>query len=399
MPRKYSRSYARRRPAQKRSAPRRGKGRRLQSASDIGMAAVGAAESYYKGASYTSATRGNLRGTAYSKRRYSLRGKYGMPAVDADSGAKPGFRVGRRRSMGTVLQRRKKRILSTLADNAFPVIKAHELQATNQIDWTSGTQACVEYAVGYTTTEIENMLTQSNSAQTVSTAAIVAPANVDLVKNQRMDIYDKTTKWNFKNTSSHTVYMEIYPYEVVSYHSYTILQSWSLALADDNMLQNTATFGTEQGQSDIGNRPDFRQPDLNCRYKLRKDGIYKITLEPGQETSYTYVQKGGRFDQQKFNVLAGAQVTPTDVDYIPGFTTRMLVFARSEMVADSIDTDVTYGSGHLAVNCELWKSWSAVPYIKPFQSSFVNNWGTIIEANELDLNIYKTDNDVYQEQV
>lgn len=280
----------------------------------------------------------------------------------------------------------------------YPVIKDHQLLSTTQVDFTSGTQAVVEYALGYTANELESMITQSASASNVSTAAMIVPA-VASEKNQRLDVYDKTVKFNFKNTCSHTLYLEFVPFECVGYHSFSVVQSWTYALAADNMVQNAGTFGTEQTQTDIGNRPDMRLPDMNCRWKLVQSGIHKIALEPGQETSYQYVTAGGRFDQAKYNVLAGGAGSTTDVAYLPKFTTRMLLFARAEMVADAIDADVTYGSGHLAVNAELWRSWSAVPYVKPYQASFQQNWGTVIEANELDLNQYQANNDVYEEQV
>jgi len=329
--------------------------------------------------------------------KYTL-GKEGRPAVDAASGAVYGFKYDNARPVSRLMATRKKRILDSIADMKYPVIKDHQLLNTTQVDWSSGTQAVVEYALGYTTAEIQNMMTQSASASNISTAAMVVPA-VASETNQRLDIYDKTVKFNYKNTCSHTLYLEFVPFECLGYHSFSVIQSWAYALTADNMVQNAATFGTEQTQTDIGNRPDMRMPDLNCRWKLVPSGIHKIALEPGQETSYTYVTRGGRYDQAKFNVLAGGAGSTTDVAYLPKFTTRMLLFARAEMVADALDADVTYGSGHLAVNAELWRSWSAVPYVKPYQASFVQQWGTVVEANELDMNQYQANNDPYEEQV
>lgn len=84
---------------------------------------------------------------------------------------------------------------------------------------------------------------------------------------------------------------------------------------------------------------------------------------------------------------------------MPRLSSRLLVFCRAEMVCDALDNDVTFGSGHLAVNAELWKSWAAVPWIKPHQSSFQNLWGDVATAQEQDMNQYQANNDIYEEQV
>lgn len=394
MPRKYAKRSNNKKPKAKAK-----KGRRLMSHSEYnakmqqyGYDAATDTMGYSKPKSKPS-----LRGNNPSYGR--TRGRRGASAVnpDAASGAVVGHVVGKRKRMATVLAKRKASILSVLADTRFPVIKDHILGTATQLDWTGGQQACQMYEVGYLTGEIEAMLTQSNSAHYVSTASLVAPA-VDSLTNQRMDVYDKVTKYNFKNTCSHTVYMEIRAYNCKGYHSFNMRETWSDALTQDNMVQNQGSFGTQEGVFDIGARPDFRQPELNQRWTQRKDATYMCALEPGQETSYTYVHPGFRFDKQKFNVLVGSAATPTDVNYGP-FTAQLLVFCRAEMVADALDTDVNYGSGHIAVNCDVQKSWAAVPYVKPLQASFTNQWGTVIEANELDINQYTAASATYSEQV
>jgi hypothetical protein len=340
---------------------------------------------------------GNLRGSF--RNRAVPRGKHGKAAVvDAATGAAGGFRVGKAKSMGTILERRKKQILDIMADARFPVIKDHKLLSRDQIDWSSGIQSCNGYKVGYDTQEIEDMLVQANSASNVGTAALI-PTSGTLEPNKRMDIYSKTTKMNFKNTCSHTVYMEVHPYECTTLHSFPMYTSFVRSLTQDNMLQNAALFGTEESIFAIGKRPDFQMAELNVRWKKVTGGIYKCALEPGQETSYTYVQRGGRFDQHRFNVQQGSQTSPVDAQYLPGLSAEILVFCRAEMVADSLDADVTYGSGHIAVNSEVIRSWAAVPYLKPIQTSFENQWGTVVEANELDINQYAANNDPYEEQV
>jgi len=292
---------------------------------------------------------------------------------------------------------RKKRIMDVMADTQYPVIKAHNLDTATQIDWASGVQSVTNYDVGYTTLEIQDMLTQANSASNVSTGALIVPTVGSLV-NQKMDYYAKTTKLNMKNTCSHTVYIEIQAFKCKGYHSFSINNAWQEALLNDDMVQNAATFGTEMTINAIGARPDMRMAHLNVRWQKQKDSLFKIALEPGQETSYTYVQPGGRFDQQKFNVAQGSTASPVDVFYGP-FSTQIQVYCRAEMVADALDTDVTYGSGHISTNIERHKSWAAVPYCKPLQQSFTNAWGTVVEANELDLNQYQANNDPYEEQV
>jgi len=385
MPFKRARSYAKkfkggkRKVAKRTAAPMR---RRLQSGADY-------AKKLAQG-------KFNLRGSY--RRGPSVRGRSGASKPDAASGGAGGRNVGRARPMGKILARRRGTIQRVLADATFPVIKDHILDTGTQLDWSSGTQACKEYNVGYLTTEIQTMMTQAASAQSVSTAAMVVPT-VGSEKNIKMDIYDKITKVNFKNTCSHTIYLEIHAYVSKIYHGYEVKTAWETALLADNMVQNAATFGTEQISTDIGNRPDFRLADLNVRWRERKEAKFKIVLEPGQETHYTYVQRGGRFDQAKYNVLQGNETTGDDVNFMPGLSARLLVFCRSEIVADALDSDVTFGSGHVAVNIEKWKSWAAVPYVKPVQTSFTNNWGTVVEANELDLNQYQANQDTYEEQV
>jgi len=344
----------------------------------------------------TAKRRGNLRGrNPYDQ---GTRGPKGAAAVDAASGsAGTGFRVGKVGRMGKIMMNRKKRILNVLADQRYPVIKHHSLDAADQIDWASNAQAVVEYQVGYTTQEMQQMLDQSNAAQNVSLAALVIP-NSSSLTNQKMDYYAKTSKINMKNTCSHTVYLEVVAYKCKGYHSFTMTSSWATALVNDNMVQNPAQYGTEETRFNIGNRPNMALPHLGVRYSRDARSVYKIALEPGQETSYTYVQHGGRFDQMRFNVAQGSEANAVDVVYGP-FSTALLVFARAEMVADALDNDVTYGSGHVSVNIERRKSFSAVPYMKPMQASFENNWGNVVEANELDLNQYQANNDVYEEQV
>lgn len=389
MPRRRIRSYAKKFKGGKRKVTKRAaapKRRRLQGMGYQYLTAAGAAgDAAYR-----------LRGSRERRRR--ITGKIGRPKVDAATGGAGGFRFGKRKPMGRVIRRRKATIAASLASTAYPVIRDHQMAATSQIDWASDTQACQEYSCGFTTSELQDMLTQSASASSITTAAMVTPT-VGTLKNQRMDFYDKTTKFNFKNTCSHTVYVEIRAYRSKIYHGYNVLPSWQLALDSDNMVQNPTSFGTEENYYNIGKRPDMRLADLDVRWKYLPNATYKITLEPGQETSYTYIQCGARFDQERFNVLQGTNTTGDDISLMPKLSTNILVFARSELVVDAIDTDVTFGSGHLAVNKEVWKSWSAVPYVKPYQTSFQSNWGTVLEANELDLNQYKADQDAYEEQV
>ena len=340
----------------------------------------------------------NMRGSYGNMLKRGTRGKIGAAKPDAASGATGGFTAGRARPMGKILATRRDSINRALADLSYPVIKDHSLENATQIDWSSGQQGCKDYIAGYTTAEIQTMITQAASAQSVSTAAMVVPT-VGTEKNIKIDIFDKITKYNMKNTCSHTIYVEVRAYVSKIYHGFSVKTAWETAMLADNMVQNAATFGTEQTSDDIGSRPDFRMADLNVRWRERKDAIFKITLEPGQETHYTYVQKGQRFDQAKYNVLQGNSTTGDDVNYMPGLSAAIVIFARSELVADALDTDVTYGSGHIAVNVERWKSWAAVPYVKPVQTSFTYSWGTVVEANELDLNQYQANNDVYEEQV
>ena len=399
MPKRFNKragkSYAKRKGAPR---ARRG-GRRLQSA-----AAYAAAEIALGGGA-ADIKRSRQKGTPMlrtGRTRYSQgeRGRSGAPAVDAAAGAAggfSGFRVGKKKRMATVLAKRKTSIMSIVADNAFPVIKDHQLVNQAQLDWSSGTQGVGVYSVGYTTAEIQNMLTQSQSANSVATASLVAPAVLTTLSNQKMDYYDKTSKYNFKNTSSHTVYMEIQAYNCIGFHGFAMREAWIAALTNDDMLQNSATFGTEQVYTDIGSRPNFKMADMNVRWRRQSGSNFKTALEPGQETSYTFVQPGGRFDQMRFNVQQGNTGQGVDVTYGP-FTSQIMVFARAEMVADRLDTDVTYGSGHLAVNAETWKSWAAVPYSKPQQSSFTNSWGTVIESDELDINQTNVDPEAYFDQ-
>ena len=395
MPRRAVRS--KRRYGKKRVTRSKVAKRRRLNVLTAGVPLYSGSKSKYKGQHRQAGMYGLPEAMGYGKGKYT-RGRSGASVPDAATGAARGFRAGRRRRMGTILARRKKSILKVIADSRYPVIKDHQLNAVGQLDWTSGTQCFYEANVGYTTDEFEQMNTQANSAQTVSTGAIIVP-NVETLVNQRMDVYDKITKYNMKNTCSHTVYIEVQAYVANSFHGYTFARSWDEALASDDMLQNPLNYGTEEIRTDIGKRPDMKYPQLNCRWKRRKDATFKIALEPGQETSYTYVQAGGRFDQQKYNILQGNSGTGDDIQNMPRFSSTIIIFARSEMVADAADADVTYGSGHIAINREVKKSWAAVPYLKPMQTSFQNSWGTVIEANELDLNQYAANNDVYEEQV
>ena len=343
--------------------------------------------------------KGNLRGrNPYDsvKRRGAI-GK-AVP-TDAASGGRVGHSVGTAKKMGTIIAKRRMAIQNILADNTFPVIKDHRLEATTQIDWVSGTQAYNEYSVGYQSADLSNMLNQSSNAQSTAIGSQLSGGGTGVITNQRMDIYDKITKMNFKNTCSHTVYLEFRAYVAASNHSFNFTQSWQGALDNDNMLQNAATFGIEEQQTTIDCRPDMRLAELNVRWRERKEARWKVVLEPGQETSYRYVAAGRRFDQQKFNVTLGDSASAVDPINIEGLSHVLTVFSRAEMVADSLDTDVTYGSGHIATNREVWKSWSAVPYVKPLQTSHGYQWGSVIEANELDLNQYQANNDIYEELV
>jgi len=354
---------------------------------------------HYAKAAASSAGMYNLRGSYGNRAKGQfLRGKHGASKPDAASGANGGRNVGRARPLRKIIAKRRSGINRALADLAYPIIKDHALENATQLDWTSNQQGVKEYIVGYTTAEIQTMITQAASAQSVATSAMIVPS-VGSEKNIKMDIYDKITKYNMKNTCSHTIYVEVHAYVSKIYHGFPVKTAWETAMLADNMVQNAASFGTEQTSDNIGNRPDFRLADLNVRWRERKDAKFKITLEPGQETHYTYVQKGQRFDQAKYNVLQGNSSTGDDINYLPGLSSSILIFCRGEMVADALDSDVTYGSGHLAINVERWKSWAAVPYVKPIQTSFTNSWGDIIESNELDMNQYQANNDVYEEQV
>jgi len=325
-----------------------------------------------------------FRGTPKRSKRARRGTRIGQAAADSTSGHAGHFLAGKAKRMGTILQRRKRAVLNTLADMRYPVIKDRFLAPLNQIDWAASEQACVVYDCGYRTGELEGMLTQANYAQTLNVASAITP-NVDTVSNQRMDVYDKTVKFHMKNTCTHTVHIEIIAYEAKTHHSYTMLQAWQAAMTQDGMNQMPALWGTEQTAFNIGNRPDFRMADLNVRFRKKAGSTYKVVLEPGMETSYTYVQRGRRFDQQKYNVLQGSMAVGVDTDYLPGLSSNILVFARSELITDATDADVTFGSGHIAINKEETKSWAAVPYIKPFQTSFVHGWGAVAELNEQDL--------------
>ena len=82
------------------------------------------------------------------------------------------------------------------------------------------------------------------------------------------------------------------------------------------------------------------------------------------------------------------------------FWISLLCFCKSETVVDNISTTITTGSGHIALNVEHKKSWAAVPYVRPIQTSFTNGWGTIaLEANELDINQTDVQTEAYSEQV
>jgi len=329
----------------------------------------------------------NLRGrNPYANLKKRQTGRVGRAVVDASSGAVHGFTAGKKKRMTSVLQSRQSRVLKVLANTQYPVIKNHLHGLTEQLDWVAGEQNVAMYQCGYTTDEIQNMLIQSNSANSTLTSSLVAPAITDLLTNQRMDYYTKTTKFNFKNTCTHTCYLEIRLYHCKGYHSFNVLESWTAALLNDNMLQTPGTFGIEETVRSIGKRPDMKYPELNVRWTHDSAGLFKIALEPGQETQYTYHQPGGRFDAMRFNVAQGSNSTAVDVDGGP-FTSQLLVFCRAELVTDAIDTDVTYGSGHIATNKEEWKSWAAVPYLKPRQESSQYQWGTIETAlNEEDIN-------------
>ena len=399
MPRRYA---SKKRPIKK--GAKSFKRRRLQAnIAEIGAGvAIKAAGSYIK----NSQRKGHpmLRGahTLYKGGNFYVRrqnmGKHGV-SVDSGTGAAPGFKVGRTKRLGAVMQKRKTQILSTLADTRYPVLKNHLLGVVSQLDWNATAQAVVYYDCGYNTPEIEQMLTQAQSASYIDTQALVEPASTDTLTNQKMDFYAKTTKFNFKNTCTHTVYIEIRAYRSKGYHSFSIQDSWNQALANDQMVQDSTTYNTsDETIASIGKRPDMKYAELNVRWSQHLAGSYKCTLEPGQETSYTYVQPGSRFDKQRFNVQQGSFAVPVDVDYCPS-STQILVFCRAEMVADRQDNDVSFGSGHIAVNKEEWKSWCCVPYTKPRQESYQNNWGTIVEADELDLNQNRLLNETYVEQV
>lgn len=325
-------------------------------------------------------------------------GEHGRAPADASAGAKSGFFVGKKKRMAGVAQRRKMRVMNAIADAQFPLIKDKQLQPTTQLDWDASKQGVIHLNTGYVASELEGMITQAASAQAVSTASLVTPG-VNTNPNQRIDFYDKITRVNFKNTCSHTVYLEIQAYVCASYHTFNVLESWQTALTTDNMYQNAALFGTEMTFDNISARPDMRMAYMNVRWTKRKDASRKITLEPGQETHYTYVQKGGRFDQAKWNVLQGGTGTTLDITYVKDFSSQILIFGRSEMVTDAVSTTVTYGSGHVAINAQTDKSWAAVPYVKPVQTSFQNSWGTVLTVNEEDVNIDDVQAEAYTENI
>jgi hypothetical protein len=323
-------------------------------------------------------------------------GRTGASVPDAAVGGRNGFRVGRARKMGGILKKRKESIARVLADSKYPIIKRHSLDARQQVDWVAGTQGVVNFFSGYSSSEIERMMLQSQDA-TYNPPTIV-PFSPDGLTNQKMDVYSRTMKTNIKNTCSHTVYLEIRLYKCKGYHSYRVDDAWNQALANDNMVANAGTWGTEMISTDIGARPNMSMAELNVRYSEVKAGKFNIVLEPGQETHYTHVCPGFRYDQQKWNVQQGSGAFPVDPDYTP-HTYGIVLFARSEMVTDSVDADVNYGSGHLALNSEVWSSWAAVPWCKPRQASFVNSWGAIAQANEEDINQADIQQEVYFENV
>lgn len=379
---------------------KRRSGRRLQTDDNTFRGAAG--KMYSSAAGSFSKPFAKRKRAAAQRSRLSNRARTqvrGAAVPDASVGGRMGFRHGRKKRMAGVMRKRQAQIVRVLSNSRFPVIKDHQLRALSQGDWVANTQGVTEHILGYTTSEIESMLTQAQDAHYADTSTFATIPAVDGLVNQRMDVYDKTFKINMKNTCSHTVHLEVRLYKCKGYHSFTVGRSWDNAMATDNMLRNGGTWNPngEQVQGSIGNRPNMSFPDLNVRWGEVKSGRFKIVLEPGQETYYTHVIPGFRFDQARYNVLQGNSVTPVDADYTP-HTYSALIFYRGEMVTDALDTDVTYGSGHIALNCELWRSWSAVPYLKPKQASFTQGWGDgVIEANEQDNNQTDVNLDPYFE--
>jgi len=204
----------------------------------------------------------------------------------------------------------------------------------------------------------------------------------------RVDTVYMSAVVNFRNLQPHSLQFRIIEWECKSHRDAPFLNEYAAAITamekaggttwdvDSFLLSPTAT------------------PAMKTNYVMKE---HKFTLEPGQETSYTYVQKGGRFDQAAFNVVQGGSDGQGQPQYMPRFSSDLLVICRSEMVTDTADADVNYGSGHVACLIEQWKSWAAIPFIKPFQSSFQNDMGAIAQGQEEDLNISTALNQGYNE--
>lgn len=292
-------------------------------------------------------------------------------------------------------------LIKQMIDQQFPVVRQHVLQAPNSgvfssLEWGSGFQAVGEIQFGYRTDELRQVLDIGNSAQYqyINTAAPGPNGipNVATMTDQKVHVYGSMYKFNYKNNSTHTSYLELRVYKVKNYHGFTFLQSWNAALGETTMLpmvHATLSNTTDEAANDPGNRPKMSYaPELYTRFSEIKSWRQKYLLSPGQSTTYVVKLPEFRMNKAEFNCYVGGFNAEVDPAFTP-YTYFIVAFAQSEMVVNiddqSVNRAVTCGSGRIDINYEYWKSAQAIPYIKPLQTGIAKFWKELNNTQEGDM--------------
>ena len=233
--------------------------------------------------------------------------------------------------------------LGALNDILFPKGREIFQEESSQLVWSAGKQYVANY-IHMTVAKVQQLMAKGADLMNVAKVSSVAANRADT----QLKYLGGTVKHTFVNNSNHTAVLHLYESANKGYHSRDPANTWEEDLNHDQSRANSvAPIDVEKNTDDVpGSNFPFKNSHPRLAHFFRRKESKRVTLAPGESFVYTVRRAPFTIGSKKLDFgISDESGTPTAGAGF--FTTHLTVVAYSQLVNDSADDSVNYGSGHI----------------------------------------------------
>lgn len=282
--------------------------------------------------------------------------------------------------------------LKTVQDILFPVIRENYQEQGSQLDWSAGQQNVKIYH-HLDVAKVKEMIKKGRD----NNIAVTTPfSESNDAENLILNYVGGYQRHTFINNSTNSAVMFLYTVTAKKYTQREPLRTWDECLDHNEPLGTNAPVDLNPNTNGFpGANYPFRKQHVLMHHYFKKLSVKKVVLEPGEQYVHTMYHRPFTIGSKKLTMsLTDEYLSGSESPTYGYFTNFLLTVTYSQLVTDSADSGINYGSGaigHLMQEQNIYRS--VFPH-RPYQEIHHGTLDTItgteqhIDPTERELQAY-----------